>query len=92
MNAKAMIERNAKNETKFFYADRNEIEIVKNYSIKQKDGTDKIVHKKGQIKRPHRLVAEQLVLDGIAKYTPNSTKPGSYKRNERFGKPEKRNQ
>lgn len=87
MNAKAMIARNEKNETKFFYQDRVEVEIVKDYSIKTVDGGTRVLHKKGAIKKPHRLMAEQMVKDGYAKLTPNS--PDSYKRNERFGKPEK---
>lgn len=87
MNAIAMIERNTKLERKFFYADRVEIEIIKDYAIKQKDGSMKVLHKKGQIKRPHRLIGEQLVEDKIAKFTPNS--PEKYARSERFGRSEK---
>lgn len=73
MNAKAMIKRNAEKGTKFFYRDRVEVEIIKDQFVKQPDGTMKPTHVKGQIKKPHRLLAEQLVLDGIAKYTPNSS-------------------
>lgn len=90
MNAKEMIARNAKKGTKFFYADRVEIRIIEDYAIPQKDGSTKIVHRKGQIKTPHRLMAEQLVMDGIAEYTNDPRLNTPYKRNERFGKPEKR--
>jgi hypothetical protein len=87
MNAKGMIKRNAEKKTKFFYRDRVEVEIIKDVSVNEPDGGKRIVHQKGQIKSPHRLIAEQLVIDGIAKLTPNSSK--KYAPNEVFGRMEK---
>lgn len=84
-----MIKRNAEKKTKFFYRDRVEVEIIKDVKVKDVSAPDgfRIVHAKGQIKNPHRLMAEQMVLDGIAKYTPNSTK--KYTPKEIFGRAEK---
>lgn len=87
MNAKAMVKRNAEKKTKFFYRDRVEIEIVKDVKVKDVSGGERIVHKKGQIKNPHRLMAEQMVIDGIAKYTPKSST--KYVPSEKFGRSEK---
>lgn len=81
-----MVKRNAEKKTKFFYRDRVEIEIIKDVSVNNPDGTKRIVHAKGQIKNPHRLMAEQMVIEGTAKYTPNSSK--KYIPNEKFGRNE----
>jgi hypothetical protein len=58
MDSKEMIDTNAKKQTKIRYNDRVDLEII----------SDKTKHyKKGQLISPHRVMAEQLVKDKIAK-------------------------
>jgi hypothetical protein len=58
MNSKEMIEKNSKELTKIRYNDRVDLEII----------SDKTKHyKKGQLISPHKVMAEQLVKDKIAK-------------------------
>lgn len=57
MDAKAMIDRNAKAGTKFRYNDRVKVQIVKATKY----------YKKGDVIEPHKLMAEQLIAEGTAK-------------------------
>jgi hypothetical protein len=89
MNAKKLVKRNSEKKTKFFYRDRTEVRITKDVFVndKQAEGGKRIVHAKGEIKNPHRLLAEQMVLDGYAEYT--ATSPKKYVPKEIFGRAEK---
>lgn len=57
MNSKAMIEENAKNKTVIRYGDRVPCEII----------VDTRHYKKGQLIEPHKVMADQLIKDKIAK-------------------------
>lgn len=56
-SAKAMLKENGEKGTKFFYADRLEVEIVQETRH----------YKVGQKIKPHKVMAEALVKQGIAK-------------------------
>lgn len=71
MNAKELINRNAKAKTKFSYTDRVEVRIVKNTFIKEKNGSERPLLKEGMVIRPHRLIAEQLIKEKTAVPTKN---------------------
>jgi len=58
-DAKAMLVENGKNKTVIKYRDRVEVELIK----------DTLYQKKGKVYSPHRVKAEALVAQLIAKYT-----------------------
>ena len=57
MDSKEMIDRNAENGTVIRYGDRVKLEVIK----------DTRFYRKGQLINPHKVMAEQLVKDGICK-------------------------
>lgn len=57
MDAKGMIEENAKNKTKVFYGERINLEII----------ADTKHYKKGRLISPHKIMGKQLIKDKIAK-------------------------
>jgi len=71
MDAKAMIDRNNKAKTQFFRKERTKIQFTENvYSVtKDEEGneTKKLLFKKGHISNPHTLMAEQYIIEGVAK-------------------------
>lgn len=56
-NSNAMIERHAKAETVVSYNDRKKVEIIKSTQF----------YTVGQVINPHKIMADELILQGIAK-------------------------
>jgi hypothetical protein len=71
MNAKELINRNAKAKTKFSYTDRMQVTIIKDTFVKEKNGSERPLFKVGMVIRPHRLIAEQLIKEKTAVPTKN---------------------
>ena len=71
MDAKAMIDRNNRKKTKFKRKERMKIQFTEDVYSTQKDKSGKeikkLLFKKGQISEPHKLMAEQFVLEKVAK-------------------------
>lgn len=64
MDAKAMIAEHAKKGTKIKYNDRKRVEVV----------VDTDYMKKGDILTPHRIMADQMIKDGLVKDAPEKKK------------------
>lgn len=77
MNAVEMHARNSKAKTKFSYSDKQEVVIVKDTFIKEKNGSQRQVYKIGMVIRPHRLIAEQLIKEKTAEPTTGKGKSKS---------------
>lgn len=57
VDTKAMIEEHAEKGTKIFYRERKKVEIIKNTKH----------YKEGQVIEPHKVMADQLIKDKVAK-------------------------
>lgn len=60
-DSKAMIDRHAKAETVITYSDRKTVEIIKSTEF----------YTAGQVINPHKIMADELILQGIAKEAKN---------------------